>query len=252
MIAALAECRHIDDRRMDGTAQPFPLESCMQLSALRPHYLLNVNPAEVILANDRDDQCTPSWVLPALLEKPFVVVRRAAMTGNRIPIGVRGQERSQRWAAWCPPNSIREIITPADLLQRCETTKDSPASPVCRGLRSLAVYWQWLSHRWGPGGSVGFELATGKRSTTPWSDLDIVVYANEHLTRNDARRLLVCSTELEVAVDIRVETPVCGFSLAEYARSSGKSILLRTPAGPILGDDPWNADLRSMSAPTET
>jgi hypothetical protein len=99
---------------------------------------------------------------------------------------------------------------------------------------------------------VGFELATGKRSTTPWSDLDIVVYADEHLSRNDARRLLVCTTDLEVAADIRVETPVCGFSLAEYARSSGKSILLRTPAGPILGDDPWNADLRSMSAPTET
>jgi hypothetical protein len=83
--------------------------------------------------------------------------------------------------------------------------------------------------------------------------------------------------DLEVAVDIRVETPVvrgrpprraagnidscrrkekvehsvlmlgksvqakeCGFSLAEYARSSAKSILLRTSAGPILGDNPWN------------
>src|SRR5882762_7104018 len=29
--------------------------------------------------------------------------------------------------------------------------------------------------------------------------------------------------DLEVAVDIRVETQVCGFSLAEYARSSAKS-----------------------------
>jgi hypothetical protein len=46
--------------------------------------------------------------------------------------------------------------------------------------------------------------------------------------------------DLEVAVDIRVETPVCGFSLAEYARSSAKSILLRASAGPILGDNPWN------------
>jgi len=54
------------------------------------------------------------------------------------------------------------------------------------------VDWRWLTHScWGPGGSVGFELATGKRTTIPRSDLDIVVYANEHLSRSDAQRLLV-------------------------------------------------------------
>jgi phosphoribosyl-dephospho-CoA transferase len=121
----------------------------MELSTLRSHYLLKVNPAEVILANDQDDQCVPSWVFPALLETSFVVVRRAAMTGNRIPVGIRGQERSQRSAAWCPANAIEQIVTPADLLQRCKTTKDPAASPACRSLRSLAADWQWLSHRWG-------------------------------------------------------------------------------------------------------
>jgi len=170
------------------------------------------------------------------------------MTGNRIPVGIRGQERSQRSAAWCPANAIEQIVTPADLVQRCKTTKDPAASPACRSLRSLAADWQWLSHRGGPGGSVGFELATGMQTTTPGSDLDIVVYANEPLSRSDAQRLLASTRGLDMAVDIRAETPICGFSLAEYAGSSGKSILLRTSAGPILGDDRWNADLRSMSS----
>jgi len=59
-------------------------------------------------------------------------------------------------------------------------------------LGSLGVDWRWLTHScWGPGGSVGFELATGKRTTIARSDLDIVVYANEHLSRSDAQRLLV-------------------------------------------------------------
>jgi phosphoribosyl-dephospho-CoA transferase len=80
----------------------------------------------------------------------------------------------------------------------------------------------------GAGGSVGFELATEKPTITPRSDLDIVVYANEHLSRSDAQRLLVSTRDLELAVDIRVETPVCGFSLIEYARPVAMSILLRT------------------------
>ena len=224
---------------LDGSAQPFALECRMNLSAILPHYLLRVDATEVIPANDREDQCAPSWVFRELGKTSLVVVRRGAVTRDRIPVGIRGPERSQRWAALCPPNAIQQIITPTNLLKQFETTRDSHASPACRGLRLLAVDWQWLTHSWGPGG-VGFELATGKRTTTPRGDLDIVVYANEHLSRNDAQRLLVSTRDLEIAIDIRVETPVCGFSLAEYARSSAKSILLRTSACPILGDNPWN------------
>jgi phosphoribosyl-dephospho-CoA transferase len=207
----------------------------MNLSAILPHHLLRVNATEVILANDRDDQCAPSWVFRELGKTSLVVVRRGAVTRDRIPVGIRGPERSQRWAALCPPSAIQQIITPTDLLKRFARLAGLSWPGIA------GVDWRWLTHScWGPGGSVGFELATGKRTTIPRSDLDIVVYANEHLSRSDAQRLLVFTGDLEVAIDIRVETPVCGFSLAEYARSSAKSILLRTSAGPILGDNPWN------------
>ena len=224
----------------------------MNLPAILPHYLLEVNAAEVVLANGRGDQCVPAWVFRELQGTCWVVVRRGVLAPDRIPVGVRGPERSERWAAFCPPNAIQRIVAPTDLLKRFKTPRDSHASPGCRCLRLLAVDWQWFTHScWGPGGSVGFELATGKRTTTPRSDLDIVVYANEHLSRSDAQRLLVSTRDLEVAVDIRVETPVCGFSLVEYARPTAKSILLRTPAGPILGENPWSGGLSSMSVPSE-
>jgi phosphoribosyl-dephospho-CoA transferase len=213
----------------------------MNLSEILPHYLLKVNAAQVIPANSPADQCVPSWVFRELRETPWVVVRRGVATLDRIPVGIRGPKRSQRWAASCPPNAIEQMVTPTDLLKRFEIIRDSHAAPACRSLRLLAVDWQWFTHsRWGPGGSVGFELATGKRTITPRSDLDIVVYANEHLSRSEAQRLLISTRDLEVAVDIRVETPVCGFSLAEYGKALAGSILLRTAAGPIFGDNPWN------------
>jgi phosphoribosyl-dephospho-CoA transferase len=222
----------------------------MSFSTILPHYLPNVNAAEVILADGQGDQCVPSWVFRELWETSLVVVRRGAVTLDRIPVGIRGPIRSQRWAAWCPPKAIEQIVTPTDLLNRVARTRDSLASLALRSLRLLAVDWQWFTHScWGPGGSVGFELATGKRTTTPQSDLDIVIYANEHLSRSDAQRLLASARDLGLAVDIRIETPLCGFSLSEYASPSAKSILLRTSAGPILGDNPWNEDLRSMSVP---
>ena len=117
---------------MDDGAQPFALECRMNLSAILPHYLLRVNATEVILANDRDDQCAPSWVFRELGKTSLIVVRRGAVTRDRIPVGIRGPERSQRWAALCPPSAIQQIITPTDLLKRFETTRDSHASPACR------------------------------------------------------------------------------------------------------------------------
>jgi phosphoribosyl-dephospho-CoA transferase len=223
----------------------------MNLSPIRPHYLLKVDAAEVIFAHGRDDHCVPSWVFRELRKTSFVVVRRGVVTRDRIPIGIRGPERAQRWAASYPPNAVRQIITPSDLLKGFKKTEDLYDSPVCNGLRSLAVAWRWLAHSWGPGGSVGFELATGKPTTTRRSDLDNVICAEEHLSKSDAKRLLISARDLPVTVDIRVETPVCGFSLAEYVEPSAESMLLRTCAGPILSEDPWNTDLLSTTASPE-
>jgi phosphoribosyl-dephospho-CoA transferase len=103
--------------------------------------------------------------------------------------------------------------------------------------------WQSLTYPWGPAGSLGFEMATGQQTTTMKSDLDVVIYADHPLSRRDAQRLLASADDLETKVDIRIETPMCGFSLTEYATSPTKTILLRTVAGPVLAHDPWNPEL---------
>jgi phosphoribosyl-dephospho-CoA transferase len=112
--------------------------------------------------------------------------------------------------------------------------------PALRTLALLADRWKALDSPWGPGGSVGFELATGHPVATPQSDLDIVIYAAGRMTHDEARVLHESAQGLPAAVDIRVETPTCGFSLTEYANAAPLApILLRFPYGTALGPDPW-------------
>jgi phosphoribosyl-dephospho-CoA transferase len=215
----------------------------MNLRSIRPHYLLKIDITAISFAGMGDKDSIPPSILRELEELPFVVARRGPMTQQLVPIGIRGPERFQRWAAWCPPDAIREVITPANLLTKLDGITNSQATPACLALCPLIFRWKWLRYSWGPTGSVGFELATGKQTTTAQSDLDIVIYADDPLSRNGAHRLLDATRDLEATIDIRVETPGCGFSLAEYANSPPNTILLRTVTGPTLGHNPWGCRL---------
>jgi phosphoribosyl-dephospho-CoA transferase len=212
----------------------------MNFRPIRPHYLLKIDTAAISCGTSSLDVSVPAPVRRELEETNFVVVRRGVITESWVPIGIRGPQRSQRWAAWYPRYAIQEIVKPMDLLTQIDTANDPDVSPARRALRSLLNAWQWLAYPWGPAGSVGFEVATGKQTTTIRSDLDVVIYADEPLSRRDAQRLLTSADDLEVRLDIRIETLTCGFSLTEYATSPTRTILLRTVAGPILGTDPWN------------
>lgn len=180
----------------------------------------------------RFPRAAPEWVLESLRRAPLVVVRRGVITDDNIPVGIRGALRRDRWAAFCPPHLIKRILTPEALLDRVLPDRGMPA---LRALRVLKERWRC---NWGPGGSVGFELATGAAVVTPSSDLDAVIYASEPIDTCEARSLLEATRGLPAAVDVRVETPRVGFSLAEYVQ--GTKLLLRTPGGPVLGTDPWS------------
>jgi phosphoribosyl-dephospho-CoA transferase len=203
--------------------------------SVRTHDLLEIDASVFISGN----ASSPEWVEEVLRKSPFVVVRRGA-TDQEIPIGVRGAERNQRWPAFCHPTSVKTILTPPRLLTRTIPASRADAAPALRALQVLKDRWTDLDHPWGPGGSVGFELATGSHVVKPESDLDVVIYAEGKITREEARSLRARTMNLLVAVDIRVETFGCGFSLTEYARGRAASILLRTPDGLVLGNDPWS------------
>jgi phosphoribosyl-dephospho-CoA transferase len=203
---------------------------------VRIHDLLEIDANALISGS----ACAPEWVERALQESPFVVVRRGLATDQEIPIGVRGAVRNQRWAALCHRMWVKSILTPPQLLTRTVPALRASAAPAFRALQILKDRWIDLDHPWGPGGSVGFELATGSYVVKPESDLDIVVYAVGKITREHARSLYARAIKLPVAVDIRVETPSCGFSLTEYVTAGSTGILLRTPAELDLNNDPWS------------
>jgi len=184
----------------------------------------------------------PEWVEEVLRKSPFVVVRRGAPTDQEIPVGVRGAERNKRWAAFCDRMWVKSILPPPQLLTRMVPVLRVDASPALRALCLLRARWINLHHPWGPGGSIGFALATGRLVVKPESDLDVVIYAEGKITRDDAKSLFARTIDLPVAVDIRIETRACGFSLVEYATAGSARILLRTPEGLELGYDPWSYD----------
>ncbi|MDB6010982.1 MAG: holo-ACP synthase, malonate decarboxylase-specific [Gammaproteobacteria bacterium] len=225
----------------------------------RIHDLLEIDAERFLQAHSS----VPAWVAETLRQTPFVVVRRGPVSDQEISIGVRGAHRNERWAGGCHPSHVKEALTPQRLLGRAAeltmaaaTTSVPPHAPAAlappatvlsradsipalRTLSLLAQRWKALDSVWGPGGSVGFELATGRRIVTPQSDLDVVIYANERMTVNEARLLRDSTQGLPSPVDIRVETPICGFSLVEYASRAPAPILLRTASGAALGADPW-------------
>ena len=227
---------------------------------VRIHDLLEIDVQRFLEVN----LSASAWVAESLRTTPFVVVRRGPAIAGEIAVGVRGEQRNQRWAGMCDPRWIRQIVTPPELISRVslaspmstqssdlmEPSLRAAASPQPRGdtipaLRSLVLLahhesWKSLSHRWGPGGSVGFELTTGRHTATSQSDLDLVIYADERLSVEEAKHLHVSTQSLPSAVDIRVETPFCGFSLAEYASCSPAPILLRKVSDVVLGVDPWD------------
>lgn len=207
--------------------------------AVQTHDLLQVRPQCVLDEGISCGDSVPRWVEERLHAVPFAVVRRGPVRETLLPIGIRGPERNQRWAAFCSPHAILRVIAPYQLSGRAVTPSRAKELPAMQALEILQARWAGLDCAWGPGGSVGFELATGVKTATPGSDLDIVLWAATPLTAERAKLLCAQATGLPAAVDIRVETPVCGFSLREYAREERGEILLRMTTGHVLGSDPW-------------
>ena len=207
----------------------------LEAAYVRTHDLLEVDSERFLSLH----ASVPEWAAEGLRRVPFLVVRRGLALERSIPVGVRGPERNQRWAAFCEPGLVKSITTPPQLLKRSLPAFRADSLPAFGALSLLKDRWTDFDRPWGPGGSVGFELATGNHVAKPESDLDIVIYADEPIATDEAKSLCALASGLPAAVDIRVETRTCGFSLKEYARRGVAPILLRTPGGVRLGSVSW-------------
>ena len=187
----------------------------------------------------------PAWVEPALRRAPWVVVRRGHVRDGMIPVGVRGPARPQRFAALLAVGEIADRLSPEDLTDSLYAIERArrDASPALAALARVAPILARRGHRWGPGGSVGFEIATGVLTATSSSDLDLILRQDRRLEPGKAIELRAALAEAAAParIDVLLETPCGGVSLTDLAAMPGQ-VLVRTPDGARLSDDPWMAD----------
>ena len=203
----------------------------------KPHDLLELKSPDCV----HDFVKAPAWVQESLSACAYVVVRRQPASENGIAIGVRGPSRNQRWAGFVRAERVKSKVSPFEL--RAGTTikpERLESIPALRHLLALEKEWCHLELKWGPGGSVGFELAAAQEAATPLSDLDIIITAPISFDCNYARFLMSSVRQIAACIDVIVEAPACAFSLEEYANSQGCPILLRCMDNPRMAADPWS------------
>jgi len=205
--------------------------------SMEPHDLLWIGGPEALAGNG----LLPCWAREALRETPVVVVRRAACDGPHIPVGIRGSNRSERYAALVSRSSVSKRVAPECLVaeRRWRTHARAESMHAIEALEIVANRWMRSGVRWGPVGSVGFELATGSPAVNAASDLDLVIRSPQRLPRKTAEELAASATGLVVSVDAQIETPFGGIALLEYVHQNSSRLLMRTGNGPRLVMDPW-------------
>jgi phosphoribosyl-dephospho-CoA transferase len=212
------------------------------------HTLLRVSDPDALLW----EKPPPHWARASLQRTPWVVVRRSGTRPGAWPVGVRGALRMQRVAAWVPDRAVQDCVTPQSLAAR-RLWRRHPgihANPAMQVLDQVSALFAAHGHagRWGPGGSVGFELASAQPSTTPASDLDLVLRLDHPIARSEATRLHAELSKLPVRIDVLLETPHGAVALSEFILAGGLT-LLRSADGPRLVRNPWAADSAAASIP---
>ncbi|MEG9438419.1 malonate decarboxylase holo-ACP synthase [Edaphobacter sp. HDX4] len=205
------------------------------VGTLHVHDLILLRTESAVISTQRDPACP--YLNPN--RRPWVVVRRSRISDGLIPVGVRGSQRHERCAGFTRLSEVMETRRPDQL--RLLLAEDSRrALQAFRTLSYLESRLAGLDMSWGPGGSVGYELASGIPAVRAGSDLDFILFAPRKLEITEAQDLWRMISSATGKVDAVVETPFCGFSLEEFATTSRRNILLRTSVGRILGSNPWN------------
>lgn len=206
----------------------------------RPHDLLFArSPSGFAPCGD-----SPGWLDPGWTARAPLVVRRAALSGGRIPVGLRGCRRKERCAGFLNQDGVALRVPPETLASAllagtglAHRSGDGARLPCIDALLALAPRLAALGLDWGPAGGVGFWLASGLPVLRPDSDLDLLVRLLQPPAPATIAALCALQSASDCRIDIQLDNGHGGFALAEYAR--GGRVLLKTAHGPLLLDDPW-------------
>lgn len=195
---------------------------------------------DLLRLRDPDDLVSrgpvPGWVNAALTRAPWVVVRRAPVEGTFIPVGIRGQSRGERFAAFISSSSVVQSVSPEELAlsMAWQTAVRREALPAMSALPLVHAILRTATLHWGPVGSVGFELASGVPTAHPSSDLDLIVRLSDFpIPPATTEKLLEMVHRSELRIDLLLETPEGAISLLEYLAGQ-PNLLLRSSLGPKL------------------
>lgn len=205
-----------------------------------PHDLLWVTCHKALVS----DEPVPDWACSGRLAHAPVVVRRERLGDpSLVPVGLRGETRSQRFSAYVRRDDVLRVVAPEMLVRKAawqgRMTLQRFAAVIA--LDELAPLLDASGLRWGPTGSTGFTLATGLTVLHPDSDLDLVLRAPVPLTPAQTAILRTAIGKAPCRVDMQIDTGRGAFSFAEWARGDPQ-VLLKTDTGPMLIADPWNTD----------
>lgn len=196
----------------------------------RPHDLLWLSQSAVLYY----EGLLPNWVYHYWQFTLPVVVRRAKVENNFIPVGIRGGNRSQRLACKVLKKDIIRKISPEMLI---EFGYDNFLNHnlIMQALSLLMNYK--LPGQWGITGSCAYQLATGITVLTPQSDLDIVIRCPKPISFTTLTELAQFLKQCPCRIDTQIETLYGGFALNEWVRD--KKVLLKTSLGPVITNNPW-------------
>ncbi|OBG71351.1 malonate decarboxylase holo-[acyl-carrier-protein] synthase [Mycobacterium sp. E1214] len=196
------------------------------MTSARAHDLIRLEDPAAQLTGDE-----PPWIRAALTQTPWVVVRRAVAAPGHLAVGVRGTYRHQRHAMEVSETAVLEVLRPEDL--RPSPRGSASDTAAISSLRAAMSLLDDSGYPWGPTGSAGFELATGHPTTTPSSDLDLVIRLLERPTAREIEALAAQLSALPARVDCQLDTDGGAVNLTELAGGLDR-ILLRTLTGARL------------------
>lgn len=215
-----------------------PLHESTDAPCHGPHDLLWPSSRKALISNE----VLPDWARSGrLAHAPVVVRREKPARPGLIPVGLRGETRSQRFPAYLHCNAVLRVVRPEALARNAAwqnrlTLLHFSAIAL---LKELAPHLDATGLCWGPTGSAGYTLATGLPVLHAQSDLDLVVRASAPLTPVQVAILRAVTGLASCRVDMQIDTGRGAFSFSEWAGEQGR-VLVKTDLGPLLLVDPWD------------
>lgn len=205
---------------------------------------MQVQPHDFVWVNSLDDlpvETLPEWVISQWNKQLPLVVRREAAAENKLTVGIRGIKPAQRCVTQIDKSSITHIMDVESLVSNSRELQRSMfiALPPVQVLLLLSQHnWPW---KWAVTGSCAYTLVTDIQSMLSDGDLDVVIRCPTVHKKEDFAEFAIKANTPLCRIDIHVETPKGGFSLAEWFKND--EVTLHTSQGDVITADPWDANL---------